>query len=361
MSADTEPLPLDRLGRPPRILLIRTSALGDVVHCLPTLGALTREHPQASLAWVVEAPFAPVLSGHPALDRVIRVRLREWRDRPFRPRTLKEIGRFLREMRSFRPDVALDLMGNHKAGVVARLSGARWRVGARRSDRREPSSALWINRAVGLRGDHVVERTATLLRALGLRDPELGFDPSAIGETDEPEAGPKAASAPILVQPGAGWANKEYPPERWGRIAATIAAETDRPVGVLAGPGEVPLADRVVSSSGGRARRLSPRGIEELIATLRRARLVLGGDTGPVHLAHALGVPVLALHGPTSPNRHGPWRARERALWKKLPCSFCYRRFDGVKACLLEIPPDTVARRALEILEAIPDRESGPD
>ncbi|MDX1632635.1 MAG: glycosyltransferase family 9 protein, partial [Thermoanaerobaculia bacterium] len=246
MSSEPEALPLDRLGRPPRILLIRTSALGDVVHCLPTLGALAAHRPEASLAWVVEDPFAPILENHPALDRLIRVRLRRWRKRPFRPRTFRSIGRFLREMWDFRPDVALDLMGNHKAGVIARLSGARWRIGAQRGDRREPSSALWINRSVPLRGDHVVERTATLLRAMGLPDPELGFDPGAIGELPTPEGSSGSLHTPVLIQPGAGWGNKEYPPERWGRIAGTIVARSGRAVGVLAGPGEESLADRVV-------------------------------------------------------------------------------------------------------------------
>ncbi|MDX1631966.1 MAG: glycosyltransferase family 9 protein, partial [Thermoanaerobaculia bacterium] len=207
---------------------------------------------------------------------------------------------------------------------------------------------------------HVVERTATLLRALGLPDPELGFDPGAIGELPTPESSSGGLHAPVLIQPGAGWGNKEYPPERWGRIAGTIGARSGRAVGVLAGPGEESLADRVVSASGGRARRVSPGGIDGLTRTLRDAGLVLGGDTGPVHLAHALGIPVLALHGPTSPDRHGPWRRRDRALWRTLPCSFCYRRFDAVKACLLEIPPERVAGRALEILEAARGPGPGP-
>ena len=95
-----------------------------------------------------------------------------------------------------------------------------------------------------------------------------------------------------------------------------------------------------------------PADLPTLAALLRRARLVMGGDSGPTHLAHALGTPVLMLMGPTDPARHGPYGAPERALCKRLPCSFCYRRFDETKACLLDIPADRVADRAQELLDS---------
>jgi heptosyltransferase-1 len=345
----TAPVPLDRLGRPPRILVVKTSALGDVVHALPTFEALATALPEAVLGWVVEEPFAPLLAGLPRLETIVAVRLRRWRKNLLDREVRRELVRFVQDVRRFRPDVALDLMGNHKAGVLARLSGARWRVGPRRQDRREPSSSVWINRPVQTVPGHAVDEMGSLLAGLGVVAPRLVYRPEHVGPADVPA--PDLPAPYLLVQPGAGWGSKQYPPERWGRVVAELGRRhPELAIGVLAGPGEGELARRVAAAAGEQARVVVPRGMEGLIGVLRPARLVLGGDTGPVHLAHALGRPVLALHGPTDPERHGPWRAAEQTLWKKLPCSFCYRRFEATKACLLEIAPTAVADRAAELL-----------
>jgi heptosyltransferase-1 len=132
-------------------------------------------------------------------------------------------------------------------------------------------------------------------------------------------------------------------------VAAELAAGGERVVAVADG-GEERLAAAVAAASAGAAEPVVAGGLATLAAWLRGARLVIGGDTGPVHLAHALGVPVLALHGPTDPARHGPYGAPERALFRRLPCSFCYRRFEATKACLLELAPRLVAARARSLL-----------
>ncbi|HSL84214.1 MAG TPA: glycosyltransferase family 9 protein, partial [Thermoanaerobaculia bacterium] len=165
------------------ILLIRTSALGDVVHCLPVLSALRRHLPEARLGWVVDRAFAPLLDGHPDLDEVLPVGLRAWRGRSLAAETRREARAFLRRLRAFRADVALDLMGNHKAGILARLSGARRRIGLGRAARREPSSALWINEAAPARGVHAVEEALAVLVPLG-----VPAEPVDLGGARLPEA-----------------------------------------------------------------------------------------------------------------------------------------------------------------------------
>jgi heptosyltransferase I len=336
-----------------RILLIRTSALGDVVHCLPVLTALRAARPEARIAWVVEDLFAPLLDGHPDLDEVIPVRLRAWRKRPLAGDTRRELFRFVRRLRAFRADVAIDLMGNHKAGAIARLSGAGRRIGAAKDDRRERSSALWIDEPVPLRGTHAVDRALSAAAPLAPdpRAPDFGGDKilpdmgSAVGGggDDEPF---------VLVHPGAGWGNKVYPPERWGEVARGLAERTGLATRVALSPSrpEREMAERIVAASGGAARTVEAVGLDTLVASSRRARLVLGGDSGPIHLAHALGTPVLAVMGPTDPARHGPYGAPASALAHPLPCSYCYRRFEGTKACLLEIPAAAVLERSIDIL-----------
>lgn len=335
-----------------RILLVRTSSLGDVVHALPVLVALRRHLPHARLGWVIEEPYAPLLAGHPDLDQLIVVRLRQWGRRPFGARTLREAARFLDALDRFAPQVVLDLMGNHKAAVLAALSLAPRRIGHDRAGRREPSSALWLSERVTADGTHAVDRALSLLDALGLpREPAdfggeklfpacMGARPAAIGEPGAPYA---------LLHPGAGWGNKAYPPAWWGEAVRRLHAATGVRTMVAAAPGEEALAASVVAAADG-AETVAAPDLPSLAALLRGAALMLGGDTGPTHLAHALGTPVLMVMGPTDPARHGPYGAPERAFFRRLPCSFCYRRFAEAKACLLELPPERLAERAAALL-----------
>ena len=332
----------------PSILIVRTSALGDVVQALPVLTALRRHLPSARIGWVVEAAFASLLAGREDLDEVIQVRLRQWRRRPLSRRTFREVGEALGRLDRFAPEVVLDLMGNHKAGVISALTLADRRLGLGRAWRREPSSAVWLSETVPANGDHAVDRMLSVLDGLGL--PREAAEFGAAGLPD-PVLPVELGEGPFaVVLPGAAWENKRYPAAWWGEVAALLAAAPGLPTLVAAGPGEEDLAAAVEKAAGGAARSLPVLGLPELAALLRRASLVLGGDTGPVHLAHALGAPVCCVMGPTDPDRHGPYEAPERAVFRRLPCSFCHRRLPGVKACLLELPPEKVAARARRIL-----------
>jgi lipopolysaccharide heptosyltransferase I len=346
-----------------RILIVRTSALGDVVHALPVLTALRRHLPRARIGWVVEEAMAPVLAGHPGLDEAIPVRLRHWGKEPISRRTVRELRAFLAALDRFAPDVTLDLMGNHKAGAISALTLSDRRIGAARRDRREPSSAVWISEPVVPRGVHAVDRMLSLLDGLGLPPEPADFGPDAIfrGEIlpGEHRDAARAVLEPlaepfVLIHPGAGWPNKIYPPERWGEVARRLREATGLPTLVAMAYGEEKLALAVEAASGGAARAVAAPDLPTLAALLRRARLVLGGDSGPTHLAHALGTPILMVMGPTDPERNGPYGAPERAVWRRLPCSFCHRRFGETKACLWEIPADRVAGRAAELLGARP-------
>ncbi len=293
--------------------------------------------------------MAPLLAGHPDLDVLIPVRLRSWRRRPFAPATLAEVARFLAALRRFQADVALDLMGNHKGGLLAALSLADHRIGLARPFRREPESAVWISLGVAPRGAHAVERALSLLAALDLSPEPADFG----GEKLFAGAEPWPEHGFALIHPGAGWGNKVYPPARWGEVARRLGAH-GLAVKVAVAPGEERLAAAVEAASAGAAEPVAAPDLPTLARLLRGAGIVLAGDTGPLHLAHALGTPVLALLGPTDPARHGPYHpeggAGDDALAVVLPCSFCHKRFDDTRACLLAIEPAAVAERALALL-----------
>jgi len=356
-----------------RILLVRTSALGDVVHALPVLTALRRSRPDARLGWVIEARFAPLLQGHADLDDILEVDLRGWRKRPFARSTRSALATAIRRLRAFQPDVALDLMGNHKGALLARLSGAPITIGARRQDRREPSSAWWIKRPVALAGTHAAARTLSLLSALGLAaetpngsgpshtEPPLDFGPTKL-LPDVPAAArdwlARRSRPFVFIHPGAAWGNKRYPAEGWGAVARALRDALAWDVVVGAGPGEDALAREIAAASGGAAEIVAAPTLPALGAILRRAGIVLGGDTGPLHLARALGVPAVFVMGPTDPERHGPYGEPASALHVALPCSGCYKRFDSAKACLLAISPAAIVARALALMPAAPGPRS---
>ncbi|MEO8504804.1 MAG: glycosyltransferase family 9 protein [Acidobacteriota bacterium] len=336
-----------------RILLIRTSALGDVVHALPVLTALRRALPRARLGWVVESGFAPLLEDHPDLDEILRVDLRSWRKSLFQASTRHEISKAKSQLRDFRADVALDLMGNHKGGALAWLSGARRRIGLRRADRREPSSAVWLNEHVVARGRHAVERALAVLAPLGVSVDSVDFGGQKILSSTPPEAALWIDTHPepfAFLHPGAAWANKRYPPESWGAAAAALGRSTGLRIVVGAGPGEEELAACVAANSEGHAIALSAPSLAFLVTLMRRARIVLGGDTGPLHLARALGTRTVMVMGPTDPALHGPYLEPLGSLSHVLPCSYCYKRLPETKSCLLAIPPRQVAEWAVRRL-----------
>lgn len=336
-------------GAPARILIVRTSAMGDIVHTLPLARALRRHLPAARIGWVVERRFAPLLADFTAVDDVFEVALRDWRRRPWAATTWKELAAFLRRLNTFAPEVVLDAMGNHKSGLLAAISLADRRLGARHADRREPSSALWLSEPVALRGEHAVDRTLSLLRGLGIEPDGVDFG----GDEILSSAASHESTPPLLIHPGAGWRNKEYPPQRWSQVADQLTTETGLELGVLSGPGEEDLAREVARGSSA-VRVLSAPSLDSLTAHLRRARLLLAGDTGPLHLARALGTPVLCVLGPTDPARNGVYGVAANNVAHLLPCSFCHKRFTEVKACLLAIAPSVVARRAQALLVGPP-------
>jgi heptosyltransferase-1 len=304
-----------------KALLVRLSSIGDVVHTLPALAALHRHGWEAD--WLVEPPSRILLDANPLLARVIAAPSRKafgW-------------GKALSTVRSLcaqRYDVALDFQGLWKSAAWARLSGARRVVGWEGGSRREPASAVLVTeRAVRSGGGHVIDKNLALLRPLGidageLREFPLPVSAEAVARVDAGLAG-LGGSGLVVLNPGGGWASKLWPAERFGELAKGLRALGLRSL-VTWGPGEEALADRVVAASGGSAVRSFPTTLLDYVETARRARLVVAADTGPLHLACAVGTPVVALFGPTEPARNGPF-AREDVVIRRTPsCAPCYSR-----------------------------------
>ena len=304
-----------------KALLVRLSSIGDVVHTLPALAALHRAGWEVD--WLVEPPSRVLLDGNPLLAQVKSVPSRKalgWR----------EALSTVRSLRARRYDVALDFQGLWKSAAWARVSGARRVVGWESGSRREPASAVLVpERAVRSGGGHVIDKNLALLLSLGidageLREFPLPLSAEAVARVDAGLVG-KDGGGLVVLNPGGGWASKLWPVERYGELATGLRALGLRPL-VTWGPGEEGLADRVVAASGGSAARSFPTTLLDYVEIARRARLVVAADTGPLHLACAVGSPVVALFGPTEPARNGPF-AREDVVIRRTPsCAPCYSR-----------------------------------
>lgn len=305
-----------------KALLVRLSAIGDVVHTLPVLAAL-REHGWET-AWLVEPLARPLLQDNPALGGLLEAP-------SARAFTLSVARRALAQARAARPDVALDLQGLWKSAAWARLSGARRVVGYARAGRREPSSALLMSERVrpaeGLA--HVIDKNLALLRALGIEAVGRREFPLPSLDREAAEVERRLASLGVaefaILNPGGGWNSKLWPAERFGAVARGLRAR-GLPALVTWGPGEDALADRVVAASEGAAQRCFATTLREYVALARRARVVVAADTGPMHLAAAVGTPVVALFGPTDPARNGPFSPQDEVVWRAPPCAPCHRR-----------------------------------
>jgi len=336
-----------------RILLIRTSALGDIVQCFPTLRALRCHFPAAVIGWVVEHRFAPLLENDPDLDQVLEVSLRTWRKAILSRATWSAARDAVREIRAFSADVVLDLMGNHKAGVIAFASSCRRRVGLRRQDRREPSSAIWMTDAVQPIGVHSVERAFSVASVLlGVEGSDLDFGASKILAAGRRPETPLPDSRYAVIHPGAAWPNKRYPAEKWGEVAKLLSREAGLEVLISVGPEEEELGQTVLDSSSGSAWLAAEPSLPGLVSLLHGAVLVLAGDTGPMHLAHALGTPVVALMGPTHPEVHGPYGAPDRAL-SDVPHEAPHQGRAHVHTGLQDIAPHRVLAKARAVLDGV--------
>jgi lipopolysaccharide heptosyltransferase I len=315
----------------PRVLIVRLSALGDIVHALPVLAAIRRQHPGAQVDWLVEEAYAPILELVSGLRRRIIVRARESgaSERGITFGGTLGYWRAVAFLRRQRYDVVLDLQGLIKSAVWARLSGAARVIGFQRDHVRETqAAALYTEEVIPPLNAHVIHKNLALASVLGVSaaTPELPLEPVAAAPTREAIARAGGAGHYIVLNPGAAWPNKRWPADRFGELAASLASRHGLSSIVTWGPSERELADSVLRSSGGAAQLAPPTSIADLAVLLRDSALVVSGDTGPLHIAAAMGAPVVGLYGPTWPERNGPWDLADEVISRATVCVCHHKR-----------------------------------
>jgi heptosyltransferase-1 len=320
-----------------RLLIVRLGSMGDIIHTLPAVATLRRAFPGATLGWAVEQRWAPLLSSgaalagpcspeKPLVDIVHTVDTLAWRSALASGETWREFRDAVGQLREVRYDIAIDFQGAWKSAILAQLSRVPRRIGFMQP--REKPAALFYTQQVAARGRHIVEQNISLAEELcgpGLRPGNAGQshapeeqacfplprDPAAERAMEQQQQSHGLHSF-ALVNPGAGWGAKCWPAEQYAEVVRALAVHGLRAI-VNFGPGEEPLARDVERAANGVAIAM-PATVSELIALCRGARICIGGDTGPVHLAAAVGVPVVALFGPTDPARNRPYSNRTIVL-----------------------------------------------
>ncbi len=332
--------------------------MGDILHALPAVTALRIAHPDWMIDWAVEPRWRALLAAEstpvpnhptqPLVDHVHFAATKAWRKAPFSRQARAEFMALRAALRGGQYDAVIDLQGSLRSALIASLAGCPRLIGEE-NPRERPARWLFSQR-VATHGAHVIEQDLELASAIAgdkLQHvlPWLPVDPiaEAWAKTILPNGSPLA----VLINPGAGWGAKRWPVERYAAVAQGLIKLGCR-VLINAGPGEEPLAEVIVRQTGGAATALTCS-LAQLIALTRRVRLAVAGDTGPLHLACALGVPVVGVYGPTDPSRNGPFGTRFTVLRSPLSRRD-HARYEAPEAGLLTIQPEEVLRAAGALL-----------
>jgi len=344
-------------GARPRVLIIKPSSLGDIVHALPLLAGLRAKYPHAEIHWLVASAFAPFLEGRSDLTGVIRFdrRLhgRAWRS----PAAAAALARFLLDLRARRFDLVVDAQGLLRSALFARFSGARVRVGFAHA--REGAALLYTHRVkLAAEDRHAVQQVQRLVEFLRL--PAAEYDAALLQISPEERAAAEAllpAGPRIAVLPGARWASKRWPAASFAALIDRIGAAQLGTCVLLGAPDEAALAAEIAGATRGPCANLAGRTtLRQLTAILDACAAVVCNDSGPMHIAAALGRPTVALFGPTDATRTGPYSPAARVLTRSLECAPCRRRVCplGHHACLRELPAEQVFQ-ALRTMLSAPD------
>ncbi len=340
------------------IIIVKTSAIGDVTHSLPALKALRGQFPRAVISWLVEEEAADILVGHPDIDRLLispRKRwLRQLKAGKIFP-TIREIWRFTRELRAVKYDLLLDFQGLLKSSIFIALCRARRKVGFGRGMEHSEGSYLFLNEKIApvSMDIHAVERELHLLNAIGIKTGqtacELPIAPQSRKEAADilRRAGADHTRPLVVLNPMTTWPTKHWPPESFAALSRLLATKGAR-IAFTGSPADRDEIAAIIRKSQTRALNLAGKtNLRQLAAVFAGAAVVISTDTGPMHIAAAAGVPVVALFGPTAPWRTGPHGGQHTIIRTAPSCSPCFKKECPTSSCMKDIKAEEVYRAAL--------------
>jgi heptosyltransferase I len=336
---------IEIINIPRKILVIKPSSLGDVVHSLPFLYSLSEHFPFAKIHWVIARGIEGVLEGNPMVSKLWIINKDRWKNLGKIKGTLSEMGRLVKGLKDEAYDIVIDLQGLMRSGLIAKATGAPIRIGFKEA--REGSALFYTHRIEGGRDVHAVDRYLKVVQALGGGIGEVQFPLPLIKESEKIRLLRSDREDYIVIVPGARWETKKWPAENFVTLASLLQTKSI----IVGGSAERSLSEKIQEQSKGKA--LSMAGetdIMDLIWLIRGAKCVVTSDSGPMHIAAACGIPVVAIFGPTSPARTGPYGTKNIILKSDLACAPCYKRKCGDLKCMKGILVEQVFKAVTEAL-----------
>ena len=311
-----------KLKKPLRkILVIKPSSLGDIVHSLPFLNVLRDSFPKAEIHWIIARGLEGLLEGHPMINKLWIINKDDWKRIKGAGATIKELRSLFKSLKAERYDIVIDLQGLLRSGILAKATGAPVRIGFKEA--REGSRIFYTHTVKAGKDVHAVDRYLEMAKFLGCDTSEVKF-PFPLSFTSQ--LSPFSFQLPdkyAVIVPGARWETKRWHPERFGELASMLSIRSV----IVGGESDIDIAGIVVKNSGSNAVSIVGKtNLKELIEIMRNAKFVVTNDSGPMHIAAALNVPVFAIFGPTNPLRTGPYGKSHVIIRKGLECSPCYRK-----------------------------------
>ena len=341
-----------------KILLIKPSSLGDCVHAIPVLNALNKNLPAAEVFWLINSEYADLLTNHSGLAGLILFPRSLFRRGQLGYSTVAETWRVWRRLRAERFDLAIDLQGLFRSAIMSLASGARVRLGL--SDARECAGRFYTHTVrPDPRDVHAVDRYMRSLDALGISAGEPDFslpvDSGAVSQLRQmlAEGGPDELKEFVLVVPGARWQSKRWPAERFALVIDRMRRELSLPSVLAGSAGEIDLCREVAGLCHSPVLNLAGQtSLAQLMALMSTCKLVLGHDSGTIHLAHALRKPLVCLVGPTDPSKTGPYGRIDSVVKAKVPCAPCRQVVCEDNKCMSMISPEEVLAKVRACLLA---------
>ncbi len=302
-----------------KILIIKPSALGDIVHSLPFLAAVKKQFPAARVDWVVARGLHTFLEGHPLINRLWVIEKDQWKQPGNLRQTVRQILQLKRDLRAAQYDVSIDLSGLLRSGLISWMSDADMKLGFKESD--EGSPFFYTHKIHGSMQIHAIDRYLEIARFMGCQVDEIEY-PFAPYDPCPPILD-ELPGQYVVMSPSAGKPANRWSAEKFGRLASQLPF----PAVVIAGKAEVEIADQVVAASNGNAISIAGRtGLKDLMAVIENARFFICNDTGPMHIAAALNIPVFAIFGPANPVRTGPYGSIHTVIQHPVDCAPCYAK-----------------------------------
>ena len=339
-----------------RFLIIRLSSLGDIIHTLPAFSALRKKFPQANITWLVEEKGREILELVPGIDRIVDIKMK--RSHPGSKKFWGEFSNIKKRIRN-KNQVALDFQGLIKSGFLAKLSKAKIRIGFHKHNLKEPLASLfYTDRLAEISEDmNVISKNMKLLSQVGIQEEKSEFPLLLPDESKESvrlklkETGYDPGKRMIILNVGAAWETKRWFPDRWAELIFRLKKEQEDlfPLLLWGNETERNIAEEIREKT---ETPLSPLlSLQEVMALIDGASLVVSGDTFALQVACALSRPVVGIFGPTNPQRNGPFDPQDKVSFHELECSYCYKRNCSRLECLHKITAEEVARLCLIRLE----------